>query len=284
MASVISRIQSNGINYALAHSAFAICETESSDPNKVATICTGGDNTNNDFKVVDGVSVMVKFENEDSEIYNTPITLSVNGAKASIVYGSLALGAIDILQNVKYCSFKSQRIYQFVYHGQGHPDSYSEPYWEVVGDSFHLLEPLRCYYNPDTGYISHSFIQMLYYALYQSMFSASSVDGAFYEFLNLSHIDLQCVSNTSGELIKLDCVGLTLVGEDGLDNMMFVFRQHLCDFTLTLIVDIYDNVSIQYDTFQPLLNADNKLSHEFIDMPYSVTKTTSGGNEIITFA
>ena len=79
MASVINQINVGGIEYAIAHSASAKCNTSGSTVAKVANIITDEDTTNTSFTLVAGVAVIVIFENTNTA---SNATLNINGTGA----------------------------------------------------------------------------------------------------------------------------------------------------------------------------------------------------------
>lgn len=114
MAKVINQIKYDGIEYALAHSAYAECATAASTQAKVANLVTDGDTTNNGFTLIKGVTVNVKFTYTNSAA--SP-TLNVQSSGAKSIYYKGAAVPVNFLQ--------ANRTYTFVYDGTN---------WSVVGD------------------------------------------------------------------------------------------------------------------------------------------------------
>ena len=114
MASVINQIKlPDGIEYALAHSAYAECSTAAGTAAKSATICTDSDTTNKGFTLIKGVTVTVKFSNTNTA---TNPTLNINSAGAKYIY-----------YNGTYITpgfLLANHVYTFVYDGSR---------WHVVG-------------------------------------------------------------------------------------------------------------------------------------------------------
>lgn len=113
MASVINQIKFNDIEYAIAASAYAECSTAGTEAAKKAWVITDGDATHNEFSLVRGVSIKVRFWNPNIASH---ITLDVNGTgPKTIMYNGNEIP-------VEY--IKPNRIYEFIYSGV----------WELVGD------------------------------------------------------------------------------------------------------------------------------------------------------
>ena len=114
MASVINQLNIDSVEYAIAASAYAECDTGSSTSDKVATICTDGDTTNKAFTLIKGVSVQVKFKNTNTAALPT---LNINSTGTKSIYyqgGAIPAGYI-----------KANSVYTFVYTGSQ---------WELVGE------------------------------------------------------------------------------------------------------------------------------------------------------
>ena len=112
MASVINQIKLGNIEYAIAHSAYAECDTSALDPAKTATICTNNDTGNTAFTLIKGVSVQVKF-NHGSSLLAPTLNINSTGDK-SIYY-----------KGEPFQGLKAKCIYTFVYNGEQ---------WELVGE------------------------------------------------------------------------------------------------------------------------------------------------------
>lgn len=79
MASVINQINVGGVEYALAHSAVAVCSDSAATVAKTATMLTDLDETNTAFTLIAGVTILVIFQNGHEA---TNGTLNVNGTGA----------------------------------------------------------------------------------------------------------------------------------------------------------------------------------------------------------
>lgn len=79
MASVINQINVGGVEYAIAHSAAAVCGTAAATAAKTATILTDNDTDNADFSLVAGVTILVLFTYDFTA---SNATLNVNGTGA----------------------------------------------------------------------------------------------------------------------------------------------------------------------------------------------------------
>lgn len=82
MASVINQIKIGTVEYAIAHSALATCNTQGATAAKTADIVTDGDTTNNEFALITGVTINVFFSATNS--VNTP-TLQVGNTVAKLI-------------------------------------------------------------------------------------------------------------------------------------------------------------------------------------------------------
>lgn len=114
MAKVINQIKYDGIEYALAHSAYAECATAASTQAKVADLVTDGDTANNGFTLIKGVTVNVKFTYTNSAA--SP-TLNVQSSGAKSIYYKGAAVPVKFIQ--------ANRTYTFAYDGTN---------WSIVGD------------------------------------------------------------------------------------------------------------------------------------------------------
>lgn len=114
MASVINQIKLDSTEYAIAASAYAECSTAEDTATKVATICTDSDTTNTAFTLIKGVSVQVKFTNDNTA--DNP-TLNINNTGAKLIYYKGAAITASYL--------KANYTYTFVYNGTQ---------WDFVGE------------------------------------------------------------------------------------------------------------------------------------------------------
>lgn len=81
MAKIISQVKIDGVEYAIAPSAYAECSTAAGTAAKVASTCTDGDTTNNEFSLIKGVSISVKFTYANS-VANPTLNINSTGAKS----------------------------------------------------------------------------------------------------------------------------------------------------------------------------------------------------------
>ena len=114
MAIAINQIKYDGIEYAIAHSAYAECADAAATQAKVANLVTDGDTSNNGFTLIKGVTVNVKFTNTNTAA--SP-TLNVQGSGAKSIFYKGAAVPTSFLQ--------SGRTYTLTYDGTN---------WTVVGD------------------------------------------------------------------------------------------------------------------------------------------------------
>ena len=114
MATVINQIKYDGVEYAIAASAYATCDTASATQAKVASIVTDDDTSNNGFTLIKGVSIQVFFTNTNTAASPT-LNVQSSGAK-SIFYKGAAVPTNFL---------KASRTYTFIYNGTN---------WVVVGD------------------------------------------------------------------------------------------------------------------------------------------------------
>ena len=99
MAKFLRRINYNGTNYEIADLAYAVCSTPSATLNKVV------DSGNNlDFELLDGIKIVVKFENAVT-MQNSTLKVGNTAAKP-MKYNGAVLGS-DVI--------KANQVYQFVY-------------------------------------------------------------------------------------------------------------------------------------------------------------------------
>jgi hypothetical protein len=79
MASVINQIKVGGVDYAIAHTAVAVCNDAANVVNKTAQVITNNDTDNADVALVAGVCLTAFFTNGNTA---TNSTLNVNGTGA----------------------------------------------------------------------------------------------------------------------------------------------------------------------------------------------------------
>lgn len=119
MASVINQIKYDGVEYAIAASAYGYCETAGSKQSKTVSLSTDGDTANNSFALIKGVSVTIKFKYTNSA---ASATLNVNGSGAKPIYYDGSAIPVSHLQ--------AGRTYVLVYT----TDLVSTGIWEVISD------------------------------------------------------------------------------------------------------------------------------------------------------
>ena len=119
MASVINQIKFNGVEYAIAASAYGYCETAGGTQAKAVSLSTDNDTTNTAFTLIKGVSVTIKFKNTNSA---ASATLNVNGSGAKAIYYKGSAVPVNYL--------KAGRTYVLVYT----TDVVTTGVWEVISD------------------------------------------------------------------------------------------------------------------------------------------------------
>ena len=119
MASTINQIKIGGIEYALAHSAYAECTTGAATTAKEAIIVTDADTSNSAFTLIKGVTVNVKFT-KNNTAPNPTLNINSTGAKPIYYQGT----------NIIASELKANRICTFVY---VYDTSVSDAHWEFIG-------------------------------------------------------------------------------------------------------------------------------------------------------
>ena len=243
MASVINQIQSNGINYAIAHSAFGICDTPADNPKKTVTLCTGGDTTNNDFKLIDGVTVTVKFlyGDEATDI----LTLNINNTGSKVInYNGFIVGS-----GLTMCDIiKPNHIYQFIYHvGLGIDDSY----WEIVGSGLLDSDYLCIEYDSNNNTINYTVEQIMMYAQCQAMYCGSE-DPTMDDMASIIS-KIQVWMDTG---MILDCIG-------DMDGGV-VFGKQFGNYFMALFILDDGSVETEIIPMQLEINEENPLSAAYI--------------------
>lgn len=119
MASVINQIKYDGVEYAIAASAYGYCEAGAGTQSKTVSLSTDGDTANNSFALIKGVSVTIKFKYTNSA---ASATLNVNGSGAKPIYYKGAAVPVNYLQ--------AGRTYVLVYT----TDTVTTGIWEVISD------------------------------------------------------------------------------------------------------------------------------------------------------
>ena len=265
MASVISRIQSNGINYALAHSAFGVCDTPGNEMIKNVTLCTGDDTTNKNFKLIEGVTVTVKFNHTNTGV-GGPMCLNVNGT-----------GNINIRYNSSetFNYFQSHHSYDFVYH---------DNYWELIGNNGFVSKEFIIYYDSKSNSIDRSiaeiemFVANQYATRDKSLDTDTDATNAMLTTL-ASFRKLSVITEFNEAVITMPCIGI-------IDGYLF-FETFVGVMSVALLVHLNPNEEPMFfaEQFQPLLDGNNKLDADYINLPYSMSESfNSNGQLTITFA
>ena len=122
MASVINQINVGGVEYALAHSAVAVCSDPADQVAKNATILTDLDEANLAFSLVPGVTILCFFT---AGFTASNATLSVNGTDPKpLIIKSYTSGTVI---NVPAGYFESGRPYFLFYTGDAWQPVVSSP-------------------------------------------------------------------------------------------------------------------------------------------------------------
>lgn len=247
MASVINQIQSNGINYAIAHSAFGICDTPADNPNKTVTLCTGGDTSNNNFKLIDGVTVTVKFLYGD-EADTSLLSLNVNNTGPQyIFYNGLPVG-----HGVTMCDIiKPDHIYQFVYRRTG--TSIDDTRWEIVGSGLLDSDYLCIEYDSDNNTINYTIEQIVMYLQFQVAYRGLEGEDLALED-QISIVSKIKVFMDTGMI--LDCIGMV---DDGV-----AFGRQFGNYFMVLYILNDNSVEMEIIPMQLEINEENPLSAAYI--------------------